>query len=121
GLPGYMATILVVFILGAGYAAIRHNPIDLPIVAWDYPSQVLIGIIVIGAAIATAIARKRISAVILVGITGYGMVALFAFAGAPDLALTQALVESVTLIVFVLVLRRLPSNMSVYNKTSRKG
>src|SRR5690606_11158476 len=33
----------------------------------------------------------------------------------------QALVESVTLIVFVLVLRRLPSNMSVYNKTSRKG
>jgi multicomponent Na+:H+ antiporter subunit A len=37
---------------------------------------------------------------------------LFLFHGAPDLALTQALVETVTLVVFVLVLRRLPEHFT---------
>ena len=45
----------------------------------------------------------------LVGVTGYGMALLFILHGAPDLALTQVLVETVTLVVFVLVLRRLPT------------
>ena len=44
----------------------------------------------------------------LVGVTGYGTALLFLLHGAPDLALTQVLVETVTLVVFVLVLRRLP-------------
>src|SRR5690606_13919250 len=35
----------------------------------------------------------------------------FAFHGAPDLALTQVLVETVTLVAFVLVLRRLPARL----------
>ncbi len=44
----------------------------------------------------------------MVGVTGYGTAMLFLLHGAPDLALTQVLVETVTLVVFVLVLRRLP-------------
>ena len=44
----------------------------------------------------------------LVGVTGYGIAVLFLLHGAPDLALTQVLVETVTLVVFVLVLRKLP-------------
>jgi multicomponent Na+:H+ antiporter subunit A len=44
----------------------------------------------------------------MVGVTGYGTATLFLLHGAPDLALTQVLVETVSLVVFVLVLRRLP-------------
>jgi multicomponent Na+:H+ antiporter subunit A len=47
--------------------------------------------------------------VLLVGVTGYGCGTIFAFHGAPDLALTQFLVETLTLVVFVLVLRVLPA------------
>src|SRR5690606_38708175 len=47
-------------------------------------------------------------AVILLSVTGYGTAAVVVLHGAPDLALTQVLVETVTLVVFVLVLRRLP-------------
>jgi len=54
---------------------------------------------------------KRFQAVILVGVTGVGMATLFATQGAPDLALTQVLVEIVTLVTFVLVLRRLPARL----------
>src|SRR5699024_10413623 len=54
-------------------------------------------------------AKKRFTAVVVTGISGYAMVAYFAFVGSPDLALTQVLVETITIDVFVLVLRRLPA------------
>jgi multicomponent Na+:H+ antiporter subunit A len=48
----------------------------------------------------------------LVGVAGYGNAVLFLLHGAPDLALTQVLAETVTLVVMVLVLRRLPPYFS---------
>jgi multicomponent Na+:H+ antiporter subunit A len=60
-------------------------------------------------------ARKRYTGVVLVSVTGLGMVLLFATSGAPDLALTQILVETVTLVAFALVLRRIPSRMGQHN------
>ncbi|WFR67793.1 DUF4040 domain-containing protein [Curtobacterium flaccumfaciens] len=60
------------------------------------------------AAIAVLTAKTRFAAAVLVGVTGYGMSVLFVLHGAVDLALTQLVVETVTLIAFVLVLRRLP-------------
>lgn len=47
-------------------------------------------------------------AVVFAGLTGYGTALLFVAQGAPDLALTQFCVETVSMIVFVLVLRRMP-------------
>jgi multicomponent Na+:H+ antiporter subunit A len=49
---------------------------------------------------------------VLVGVSGYGIAVLFVLHGAPDLALTQFLVETVTIVMFVLVLRRLPERFS---------
>ncbi len=53
-------------------------------------------------------ARRRLRAVMLAGVTGYGVTLLFVLHAGPDLALTQALAETITLVVFVLALRRLP-------------
>ena len=75
---------------------------------WDTPGQVLVGAMMIVAAVLAASSRGRLKAVILVGVTGYGTALMFLLHGAPDLALTQILVETVTLVVFVLVLRKLP-------------
>ena len=57
---------------------------------------------------------------VLVGVTGYGTAMLFLLHGAPDLALTQVLVETVTLVVFVLVLRRLPAYFTDRPLTPRR-
>lgn len=73
--------------------------------------QLLIASVLIIGAIAATTADKRFAAVVVVGVTGYGMTAFFAHQGAPDLALTQALVETITIVVFVLVLRRLPARI----------
>ena len=63
----------------------------------------------LAAALGATVMRNRLAAVLLVGVTGYGCGAIFAFHGAPDLALTQFLVETLTLVIFVLVLRTLPA------------
>ncbi|MEK8107529.1 hydrogenase subunit MbhD domain-containing protein [Micromonospora sp. M12] len=64
------------------------------------------------AAVLAVGARRRLTAMLLVGMTGYGTAMLFVLQGAPDLALTQFLVETSTIAVFVLVLRRLPERFS---------
>ena len=77
--------------------------------AWDSIWQLGVGLIMMAAAITATVLRNRLGGVLVVGVTGYGLGVLFALQGAPDLALTQFLVETVTLVMFVLVLRKLPA------------
>jgi multicomponent Na+:H+ antiporter subunit A len=76
---------------------------------WDSPLQVVVGLLILAGALGATVLRNRLAAVLLVGVTGYGCGTIFAFHGAPDLALTQFLVETLTLVIFVLVLRALPA------------
>jgi multicomponent Na+:H+ antiporter subunit A len=92
---------LIVLALGA-----RDRP---SFALWDSPIQVVVGLLILAAALGATVMRNRLAAVLLVGVTGYGCGAIFAFHGAPDLALTQFLVETLTLVIFVLVLRTLPA------------
>ncbi|MFE5670834.1 Na+/H+ antiporter subunit A [Agromyces sp. NPDC056523] len=112
GLPGYLAIIVSVFILGLGGAVIMNDVWPGELRFADSPAQPVVGTAMIVAAIAAVVMRQRIAAVLLVGVTGYGMVLTFGMAGAPDLALTQALVETLTIVVVVLVLRRLPRRVT---------
>ncbi|MFB2585210.1 Na+/H+ antiporter subunit A [Herbiconiux liukaitaii] len=120
GLPQYLGTILVVFVLCLGATTAFNRTWPSEIVLFDYPAQVFVALAMGVAAIMAARATHRLAAVLLVGVTGFGMVALFAFHGAPDLALTQALVETVTIVVFVLVLRRLPVKIAQHNRPMRR-
>jgi multicomponent Na+:H+ antiporter subunit A len=82
---------------------------------WDSPLQVVVGLVILAAAVSATVMRNRLAAVLLVGVTGYGCGTVFAFHGAPDLALTQFLVETLTLVIFVLVLRTLPAEADSAN------
>lgn len=111
-LPFYLGTILTVVVLGGGGAAIYAGmngawPTGDKVQLWDSPAQLVTGAVICAAAIFTARARRRLKAVVLLGVTGYGGALLFLLHGAPDLALTQILVETITLVVFVLVMRKL--------------
>lgn len=99
-------TTLVLLPLSALMIGARDR-VDLRL--WDTPLQLTVAVLVVVGGIGATVARNRLSAVLLVGVTGYGCAAAFAFHGAPDLALTQLLVETVTLVIFVLVLRTLPA------------
>jgi multicomponent Na+:H+ antiporter subunit A len=111
-LPFYLGGILVTFVLSVGLPLLTLTSLPERTRAWDHPAQLVVAVFIAVAAILVARARRRLKAVILLGVSGYGVAALFLLHGAPDLALTQVLVETVTLVVFVLVMRRLPPYFS---------
>jgi multicomponent Na+:H+ antiporter subunit A len=73
------------------------------------PSDVLLALAIAAAAIVTERTGRRFAAVLALGAVGFGIAAVFVRWGAPDLALTQMVVETLTLMVFVLALRGLPA------------
>ncbi|MDO5739126.1 MAG: Na+/H+ antiporter subunit A [Ornithinimicrobium sp.] len=89
----------------------------------DSAAQLATGVLIVIAAWLATKARRRLRAVFLVSVTGYGTAFLYLLHGAPDLALTQVLVETVTLVVLVLVLRRLsgrfPDDPSILTRRVR--
>src|SRR5690606_38313604 len=67
------------------------------------PEHVPVAAVLLGGAVASILATRRFAAAILLGVVGYGMALLFAVQGAPDLALTQFSVETLSVVVFLLV------------------
>lgn len=110
-LPVYLGVILLALIIIPGTALIRAWD-DVSVRGADSRIQLAVAVIMAAAAILTVRSRRRLRAVLLVGITGYGTALLFVAHGAPDLALTQVLVETFLLVTFVLVMRRLPPYFS---------
>ncbi|MGC5614888.1 Na+/H+ antiporter subunit A [Georgenia sp. Z1491] len=112
-LPAYLSTIFVVVAAGALSALVLvpgGAPADVRVA--DSALQAAVALLVCVSAVLAARARRRLKAVLLLGVAGYGVALLFVLHGAPDLALTQTVVETVTLVVLILVLRRLPAYFS---------
>ncbi|MGC1482083.1 MAG: putative monovalent cation/H+ antiporter subunit A [Chthoniobacterales bacterium] len=64
--------------------------------------------LIIAAAIFTCLAENRFTAIVNLGVVGLGIAMLFFIYSAPDLAMTQILVETLTVVLFVLAFLRLP-------------
>ncbi|MBD8023074.1 Na+/H+ antiporter subunit A [Microbacterium gallinarum] len=114
-LPVYVGTIFVVFVAAEGTALFASPAWRAELDLFQTPTQLVVAPIMIVAGLVAVRARKRYTGVVLVSATGLGMVMLFATSGAPDLALTQILVETVTLVAFALVLRRIPARLGEHN------
>lgn len=107
-LPVSLGSILVVLLIfpGGMLAFSGAGPAD--VIWWNDPSELVIVLVVLALALATTRSKRGITAVLLVGGVGYAISVLFIMRGAPDLALTQILVETITLVAALLVLRQLP-------------
>ncbi|MCP1388218.1 Na+/H+ antiporter subunit A [Corynebacterium sp. TA-R-1] len=92
---------------------------SIRMILWDNAWQGVVVTIMVGMAVFATMQRNRLSGVVMVGVTGYGMAMLFALHGAPDLALTQALVETIVMVVFMLVLRKMPTETEPRNEDNR--
>lgn len=110
-LPLTQSTILATLVLLPIVLLALRTDVWAQIRLWESPLQLTVGLMMMAAALAATVLRNRLAAVILVGLSGYGCGVIFALHGAPDLALTQFLVETLTLVIFVLVLRKLPAEI----------
>jgi multicomponent Na+:H+ antiporter subunit A len=110
----YLAVILTVACvlpLAAMLAANKPLPDSLYFIDPHSPLQLVAGAGIVIGALAAVKANKRFLAVLMVSVTGYGIALMFALQGAPDLALTQMLVETIILVAFVLAMRSLPAEL----------
>ncbi|MFZ7088675.1 Na+/H+ antiporter subunit A [Curtobacterium sp. RRHDQ10] len=114
-LPYYLTVILSVMVAAAVANLVLGGPWAVHLRFQDSWAQLPTVVVMAVAAIGVLTARTRFAAALLVGVTGYGMSVLFVVQGAYDLALTQLVVETVTLVAFVLVLRRLPPRIAEAN------
>ncbi len=78
--------------------------------------ELSIGVIIAVAAVAAAVARTRLTAIAALGLAGYGVSIMFVVYGAPDLAMTQIAIETLTVILFVLVFLKLPDFRSISSR-----
>jgi multicomponent Na+:H+ antiporter subunit A len=67
------------------------------------PHEAAAAMMIIAGALSAARAKSTMTAVLSLGVSGYGMALTFLFFGAPDLAMTQFSVETLTAVIFVLV------------------
>lgn len=74
----------------------------------DSPVQLGLAVLIALLALGVTMARRRFTAALLLGGAGTFLALIFLLFGAPDLALTQVLVETLALVVLLLVLRHLP-------------
>ena len=108
-LSAYLSIVLTTLALAVGVAVLGDRgwwsawtltPVTVP--------EVAVCGLMIAAALAAVRAVSRLGAIAALGAVGYGISLLFVFFGAPDLALTQFAIETLTVILFVLVIYRLP-------------
>lgn len=112
-LPSYLSTMFNVMIGSVLLVLLLTAPVmPTKLRLWDSPIQGIVCALASVAAIFVVRARRRMKAVLVMAFIGYAIALIFVLQGAPDLALTQVVVESVSLVVFVLVLRRLPKYFS---------
>ena len=75
----------------------------MPQISEVRPAEAAAALMTIAGAISAVRARATITAVLSLGVTGYGVALTFLFFGAPDLAMTQFSVETLTAVIFTLV------------------
>lgn len=107
-LPIYLAIIVtsVLFIPAVTWILAGGAPLTLPVL--NGPAEVVLGGVAMAGAIAATRAQRRMAAALLLGVVGYALAGIFVVFSAPDLAMTQLLIETLTVALFALVLVKLP-------------
>ncbi|WP_423751357.1 hydrogen gas-evolving membrane-bound hydrogenase subunit E [Salinirarus marinus] len=91
-----------------GYAALGVSLPPLTELAVTTPILLVLLVAVVGA-FAVGIAPSHVAGVLTLSIVGFMVAIFYILADAPDLALTQLVVETLVLVIFLLVLDRLPA------------
>ncbi|PSF06082.1 Na(+)/H(+) antiporter subunit A [Marinobacter fuscus] len=110
GVLGTYLLILVLVTFGlTGYTLLFRYDIDLAFdLADSYFYEWGIALLVVAATVFACITQSRLASVASVGVLGFGVALTFIHFSAPDLGITQLLVETLTVILLVLVLFKLP-------------
>ncbi|WP_413376689.1 Na+/H+ antiporter subunit A [Alkalihalobacillus sp. 1P02AB] len=117
-LRDYFAYMLIFMILLFTYTMVRYDAfsIDMTNVSFIHPYMWFIFGIMILATLSVPFIHNRMAIVIVVGVIGFLLALVFVVFRAPDLALTQLLIETVTVVLFMIVFYHLPELRKIKSK-----
>jgi multicomponent Na+:H+ antiporter subunit A len=102
----------IVFILHTNWSSLRFT--------FDLRVHEAALIIVMVAAVAILVrASSRLTAIVALGVLGYAVALVFMLYGAPDLTMTQLCIETLSVVLFVFVLYRLPQFIRLSRRRTR--
>lgn len=107
-LRAYLQTTIVSFLALLALAAARWLPRSGVRFDQALPHEALLASAMLLAVLAAVNSVSRLAAVVTLGVVGFGIALTYALFGAPDLAMTQIAVETLTVILFVLTFYHLP-------------
>ncbi len=114
--------LLIVLVAFCGLLGVTLTEIDFPTDgAWlDVRfHEVGLALLIVCAAAMVVRSTSRLAAVCALGVIGYAIALLFVMFGAPDLAMTQLAIETLTVILFVFVIYRLPRFTALSRQRTR--
>lgn len=125
-LRNYVTTIILFLVILVGYSLFTGQsgfPMDLSSFSrLTFYEMIIMGIMFF-AVIFIVLTKSRLTAVVGMGVVGYAIAMLFVIYSAPDLAMTQFSIDTLTVILFVLVLSSLPKYLSItdYKMRAKDG
>lgn len=119
---GYLRMYLLITILTTsvlvGWAIVRMQGLrliptlppveELPALLYQNLYALIVAGLILAGTYGAVHSRSRLTAIASLGVVGYGVALIYTFYGAPDLAITQFLIETLTVILFVFVFYHLP-------------
>ncbi len=121
GVLGLYLLLLVAVTFGlTGYTLLTHHGINLTLDLTDsHFYEWGIALLLIVAAVFASATHSRLGSVASMGVLGFGVALTFILFSAPDLGITQLLVETLTVILLVLVLFKLPEFVNLSSPFER--
>lgn len=117
----YLIIIILSVSVGGWITLFRIN--DLRLLPTDILDirfyELALAVLILGAALAAVLSPSRLGAIAALGAVGTGVALIFLIFGAPDLAMTQFAIESLTVILFVLAFYHLPKFKQLSSRSSR--
>lgn len=110
----YVFTVLLFLLLGFLYWFVRSGEASFfsfgsAVVAMTTKDLVL-GVLMVASVLSVFWLRSPLSVVIVLGVLGFALAVVYASFGAPDLALTQVLIETLTIMIFLYWIRLMPKD-----------
>jgi multicomponent Na+:H+ antiporter subunit A len=117
----YVLVIMGFLVVLTGYNTLTETKFVIPDNAFaDLTIYGVITLVIMVVSIGFAVfTSSRLAAVAALGVLGYAISLIFVFYSAPDLAMTQFSIDTLTVILFVLVLYRLPKYLKLSDMRSR--
>ncbi|MFT5431954.1 MAG: multicomponent Na+:H+ antiporter subunit A [Myxococcota bacterium] len=105
-----IAVVIGVAVLLPLFVGLRHGLPPLPTLSGGAvsPAFFVVALVVGAAALAVPFARRRSTTVMALGAVGMGMALIFVLVGAPDLAITQVVVEALVVVIALRVIGLIP-------------